>query len=182
MAKTILICNQKGGVGKSTLADILLWAFEKDNVPVTFYDLDKQGGVIHEEHVDPNAEVVVVDTPGALQKDLVKWIQNADLVIVPTKTTMMDMNPLLYMIDVVRSAPCPVIYVEAMFNRFTAAAQFDEWLSQETNGAKILKIPQSELVVQAAMHGKSVIDYAPKSSVAQSASEFVKYVRSVLNV
>ena len=183
MTKNVLICNQKGGVGKSTLADLLMWSFEKDNIPASFYDLDGQGGVIHKPYEDPNAEVAVIDTPGALQKDLRTWIQNADVIIIPTKATMMDMNPLLRMIDLVSAASCPVVYVEAMWNRFTAAAMFDEWLSQETNGkAKILKIPQSEMFVQAAAVGKSVIDYAPRSSAAQAASEFVQEIRSIIQI
>ena len=183
MTKNILICNQKGGVGKSTLADLLMWSFEKDGIPASFYDLDGQGGVIHQPIEVDNAAVAVIDTPGALQKDLGTWIQNADVIIIPTKAKILDMNPLLRMIDLVSSAPCPVVYVEAMWNRFTAASMFDEWLTQETGGkAKILKIPQSELVVQAAAVGKSVIDYAPRSSAAEAASEFVHYIRSIIQI
>ena len=133
MTKNILICNQKGGVGKSTLADLLMWSFEKDGIPASFYDLDGQGGVIHQPIEVDNAAVAVIDTPGALQKDLGTWIQNADVIIIPTK-------------------------------------------------AKILKIPQSELVVQAAAVGKSVIDYAPRSSAAEAASEFVHYIRSIIQI
>lgn len=183
MAKNILICNQKGGVGKSTLADLLMWSFEKDGIPTSFYDLDGQGGVIHKPIEVDNARVAVIDTPGALQKDLGTWIQNADVVIVPTKATMMDINPLIRMIEPVSTATCPVVYVEAMWNRFTAAAMFEEWFSQETGDkSKILRIPQSELVVQAAAVGKSVIDYAPRSPAAEAASEFVKYIRSLIQI
>ena len=70
-----------------------------------------------------------------------------------------------------------------MWNRFTAAASFDEWLSTETNGkSAILRIPQSEMIVQASAMGMSVIDYAPKSSVAESANAFVKYVRNAIQI
>ena len=183
MTKNILICNKKGGVGKSTLADLLLWSFEKDGIPASFYDLDGQGGVIHKPIEVDNAAVAVVDTPGALQKELGSWINSADLIIIPTKATMLDMTPLLRMIDMVKNAACPVIYVEMMWNRFTAAASFDEWLSTETNGkSALLRIPQSEMIVQASAMGMSVIDYAPKSSVAEAAKEFVQHVRSVIQV
>ena len=42
--KTILVCNQKGGVGKSLCADELAFSFERTGTPVSFYDLDAQGG------------------------------------------------------------------------------------------------------------------------------------------
>ena len=130
-----------------------------------------------------NAAIAVVDTPGALQEELGSWIKSADLIIIPTKTTMLDMTPLLRMIDLVKNAKCPVIYVEMMWNRFTATASFDGWLSTETNGkSAILRIPQSEMIVQASAMGMSVIDYAPKSSVAEAAKEFVQYVRGVIQV
>ena len=86
MTKNILICNQRGGVDKSTPADMPLWSFGKDGIPASFYNLEN------------------------------------------------------------------------------------------------LKIPQSELVVQVTTVGKSVIDYVPKSSTAEAASEFVQYIRSIIQI
>ena len=38
--KNILVCNQKGGVGKSLIADELAFSFERSGIPVSFFDLD----------------------------------------------------------------------------------------------------------------------------------------------
>ena len=181
--KNILIVNQKGGSGKSTLADLLMWEFEREGIPASFYDLDGQGGVIHDTYEDPKAKVAVIDTPGALVEDVKAWIKEADLIIVPTKTTMLDLKPLQRMMDIVNSVECPKIYVETMWNRFTTANGFDEWLRDETEGkAQIYRIPQSEQIAQATAMGKSVIEYAPKSSAAKAAKEFVAGVRKTIKV
>ena len=181
--KNILIVNQKGGVGKSTLADLLIWEFEKAEIPCSFYDLDGQGGVVHETFENPKAKVAVIDTPGALQKDMRAWIKEADLIIVPTKATMMDVRPLQRMMELVKDAKCPVLFVEMMWNRFTTAASFEEWLRSETKGKyHILRIPQSEQFAQAAAVGCSVIDYAPRSSAAEAASAFVSYIRKTIKL
>ena len=179
--KNILIVNQKGGVGKSTLADLIMFEYEKAGIPAAFYDLDGQGGVIHETVEDPDAEVAVIDTPGALQEQMGDWIRAADLIIIPTRTTMMDMQPLVRMMEMVQDAPCPVIYVEMAWNRYTTARQFEEWLQEATRG-KILRIPQSEKIAQAASAGQSVIDYAPRSAAAQAAREFVENVREMIGI
>ena len=62
--KTILVCNQKGGVGKSLVADEIAFSFERSGIPVSFYDLDAQGGTLHRTQEADGAEVAVVDTPG----------------------------------------------------------------------------------------------------------------------
>ena len=68
--KTILVCNQKGGVGKSLVADEIAFSFERSGIPVSFYDLDAQGGTLHRTQEADGAQVAVVDTPGALQEGL----------------------------------------------------------------------------------------------------------------
>ena len=57
--KTILVCNQKGGVGKSLVADEIAFSFERSGIPVSFYDLDAQGGTLHRTHEADGAQVAV---------------------------------------------------------------------------------------------------------------------------
>ena len=73
--KTILVCNQKGGVGKSLVADEIAFSFERSGIPVSFYDLNTQGGTLHKTHEADGAQVAVVDTPGALQEALADWLK-----------------------------------------------------------------------------------------------------------
>ena len=54
---TILICNQKGGVGKTLIADELAFAFERDNIPYSFFDLDNQASTMHKTIDNPDAKV-----------------------------------------------------------------------------------------------------------------------------
>ena len=55
--KTILVCNQKGGVGKSLVADEIAFSFERSGIPVSFYDLDAQGGTLHRTQEADGADV-----------------------------------------------------------------------------------------------------------------------------
>ena len=98
--KTILICNQKGGVGKTLIADELAFALERDSIPYSFYDLDNQGSAIHKTVNNPEAVVQIVDTPGALQEKLLEWVGEADFIIVPTMMSNRDSAPLERMISI----------------------------------------------------------------------------------
>lgn len=51
---TILFLNQKGGVGKTTLADELAFALERRGSTVAFVSTDPQGGSVHEVCDDPD--------------------------------------------------------------------------------------------------------------------------------
>ena len=102
--RKILVCNQKGGVGKSLIADELVFSFERSGIPVAFLDLDGQGGTIHKTDRNEDAEVAVVDTPGALQPQLKAWLFDADLIIIPTRTTSRDIEPLCRMKEAVEAA------------------------------------------------------------------------------
>ena len=101
--KTILVCNSKGGVGKSMIADELAFSFERTGTPMSFYDLDSQGGTIHKTNEAPDAQVAVVDTPGALQSQLTEYMKAADVIVIPTRTTSRDIEPLQRMQAAVRA-------------------------------------------------------------------------------
>lgn len=126
--KTILVCNQKGGVGKSLVADEIAFSFERSGIPVSFYDLDTQGGTLHKTHEEDGAQVAVVDTPAALQEGLADWLKEADVVVIPTRTTSRDIEPLMRMRKAVfKNGHAKIVYVMNGWNRFKASHDFMEW-------------------------------------------------------
>ena len=180
--KTILVCNQKGGVGKSFLADELAFSFERSQVPVSFFDLDAQGGTIHHTHESEGAEVSIVDTPGALQEKLADWIEAADVIVIPTRASSRDIPPLRTMRDaVIRHSrkDAKIIYIFNGYNgRYRASQDFDEFFHiLAGDDATVCRIPQSEQVVQAGALSKSVVEYAPRANIAIAVKEAVNQIR-----
>ena len=179
--KTILIVNQKGGVGKTMLADEIAFYYDRRGIDCSFYDLDGQGGAIHETS-NITANIGVVDTPGALQADMNKWIDTADVIIVPTRATTRDIPPLQTMLDMIEQAgkQKKTIIVINCFNHYTAAADFREWVKGEYPDYKVFTVVQSELFVQAAAYGKSVVDYKGNSTAADNIKTLTKAINKMI--
>src|SRR5918999_1092363 len=113
---TIAMVNQKGGSGKSTLAECLAVAAYLDDKGVAILDMDPQGSaykwarrreapdpvvisVTPANHADEwqrlkdaEADLVIFDTPARLSDHTSGPVELADLVIIPTKTTMKDLE------------------------------------------------------------------------------------------
>lgn len=179
----VLVCNQKGGVGKSLVADELAFSFERSGYGVNFYDLDAQGGTLHKSHESEQATISVIDTPGALQSQLIDWLQAADIIVIPTRTTSRDIEPLLRMQQAVEQAgkSDKVLYVLNGWNRWRASSDFKVWFKEHVK-APVVTLPQSEQFVQAGAAGLSVVEYAPKSSAAKAAIELCNTVRGLLGL
>ena len=179
--KKVLVCNQKGGTGKSFISDEIAFSLERTGVPIAFIDLDVQGGVIHQTSLRDDAVVTVIDTPGALQKDLGDWMEESDLIIIPTRTTSRDIAPLLRMIEIVkaRAKLKPILVVLNGWNRWRAASDFRDWLEEQgqTDDFTVMTLVQSEVVVQSSAAGQSVVTYAPKSQAAADIEAITEYVR-----
>lgn len=180
----ILLCNQKGGVGKSLIADELAFSFERSKIPVSFIDMDAQGGTIHKTSNDKGAEITIIDTPGALQPQLKDWISEADIIIIPTKTTSRDIEPLRRMQRAVQTSMKSgtlVLYVLNGWNRWRASSDFLEWFEQVMGDTIIYKLPQSEKFVQASASGQSIVEYAgsKNSPAAKATLELCNKVRDL---
>lgn len=113
---TIAMVNQKGGSGKSTLAECLAVAAYLDDKAVAILDMDPQGSAYKwaRRREDPNpvvesvtpanyadqwqrlkdagADLVIFDTPARLSDHTSGPIELADLVIIPSKATMKDLE------------------------------------------------------------------------------------------
>ncbi len=112
--RRILVRNQKGGSGKSLVTDEVAFFFERTHTPLVFVELDSQGGTIHKTNFNKDAHVVIVDTPGALQAQLRDRLAEADVVVILTKTTSRDIEPLQKMqraVSVSVRPKTPVLYV-----------------------------------------------------------------------
>lgn len=166
--KTILIANQKGGCGKTLVVDELAFSFDRTDVKYSLYDLDGQGGIIHEPKVIDDADYAIVDTPGYISDNLGELIQGADLIIIPTRTTYKDIPTLQTMLELIEQngKSSDTMFIFNAWNRFNAAAAFEDWFKTVRDGRHVSIIPQSEEFAKAGMYGKSVVEYSPRSKAA----------------
>lgn len=180
---SVLVCNQKGGPGKSLVADEVTFAMERCGDPVSFCDLDEQGGTIHETCKVEGAVAEIIDTPGALQRDIKGWMEDADIIVIPFRPTSRDIPPLLRMMEIaeVNAKGKPVLYVMNAWNRYKVSKQFEDWLREQTADMKdfhMIVVPQSEQFVQASALGISVVEHAPRSSAAAAIKQVTNWIRS----
>lgn len=183
--QNILVMSQKGGCGKSTIADELAFALERRDVPFAFYETDEQGDSLHETQEPDDARVAVIDTPGSLSDDTPDMIKAADIIVVPTRASGRDMTALNRTRELITTtAPyTPVFIVINGWNRWTNASNFREGLEDDLREMEtILTLSQSDNIPKAEAVGESVVKYAPKSKSAVEVEELAKEIFSRVGV
>lgn len=168
--KYILIINQKGGVGKTTIYNELAYSFERSGIPISTYDLDGQGGGTHETSKNPDAEYTLIDTPGHMKDGVQELIAQADLIIIPTIASAVNIKPFLRTYDAVMAYKKETTQVICLINqttRYTSTKDFRTWLGKKQLKAVTMNIPQSEYFRQAESSMDSVINIAPKSAAVR---------------
>ena len=122
--KTIVFVSEKGGVGKTRLADELYYFYQRTGVPVSLYSFDGQYKNRTSDKKSDNPAVAVVDTPGRLMDDkTVQTLQGADLAVVPTRPTAGNIEAFTRTVALVKSnVSCPIFLVVNGGNRFSAHA------------------------------------------------------------
>lgn len=118
--KIILITHQKGGVGKSTLVANLALNLAK-NAVVAIVDLDHQGSLISlqgqfeniqiypattmiSDLKDINANFLLLDSPPYLLENTVELAKISDVIIVPTKASLLDIIAISRTLDILISS------------------------------------------------------------------------------
>ena len=182
--KTVLICNQKGGVGKTLIADELAFALERDAIPYSFFDLDDQGSAIHKTSENPEAVVQILDTAGALHSKLTKWIEAADFIIVPTMMSNRDAAPLERMIQILEpfKESKPTLYVFNRWNRFNITKDFINWFNRKYPDLKTAVLSDTTAFNQAGACGVSINEFQASNIGCKQMDYIYSSVKYELNL
>lgn len=178
--KSILFANQKGGVGKTLLADETAWFFEEFK-KVSFTDLDQQGSAVHETKIVEDCDIEIIDTPGALQEEMQQWIEAADVVVIPTNCNRHDMIPLERMMAIAsKYDKSKFIIVFNRWNRFTGTAEFINWFNVSYPGYQTFLLQASVALTDAAARSESITKYKPKHKAALAINEFMSLLEKTI--
>lgn len=167
--KTILVCNQKGGVGKTLIADELSFAFESDEISCQFIDLDTQGGTLHTSHKVEDAAVCVVDTPGALSDHMREWMDAADYIVIPTRMSVREMEPLERTLEIASEFKDSkrVLVVFNCWKKTNNVRAFMDWFEAKYPELDTVVLPEATAFNDASANGKSIQEYKPNSAAAK---------------
>lgn len=182
--KTVLICNQKGGVGKTLIADHLAFSLERDKIPFNFYDLDGQGSSIHPTSENPDAVVSVVDTAGALSNKLVEWVKDSDFIIVPTMMSNSDAAPLERMIQILEpfSKEKAILFVFNGWDRFNVTKDFINWFNAKYPELKTACINNTTAFKGAGACAMSIQEFQPNNPACKQMDYIYSTVKYELNL
>lgn len=166
---TVLLLNQKGGVGKTTIADELAFALERRGQSVAFVSTDPQGGSVHEVCTDPDyaetCDFQIVDTAGALKDGMADWCRAADMVLIPMLPSTRDMEPTMRTLDIAGASGTHAD-ISLVVNNYYAFGKLDRELVEFLEQSEIpvlVKIPRAAALSQAASCGKSLAEYEPRN-------------------
>lgn len=183
----VLVVNRKGGVGKTTIADELLFSLERSGIRAAYIDLDDQQSSIHVDSTDSSdqAEVVVVDTPGAFNPAVADWMRSSDIIIIPSNPSGRDIPMLMNTLDTAREVnpEAKVIIAVNRFNKFKASTEFLDAVRQiKEDGEEVVTLPQSETFQKAYLNKRSVLEEAPKNAAALRTLQAVNAIRAAMQL
>jgi chromosome partitioning protein len=197
--KVITIAHQKGGVGKSTLAINLAYAFA-ENVRVALVDTDMQGSItdlseflsgidiVTMEQLTTGQlldyDLVIVDTPPYLSNRLSELFSLSDYVLVPTKAVIMDTMAIRATIALLRQSmeAKPTLKAGIVLNMVLARTSLNDEVKEILSG---YGIPiHSAMITQRVSYTRSPVtkgvfgsdDERAKEEVLSLASEILDQV------
>ena len=184
--KKILFINEKGGVGKTTLVDEMCFEAELRGIPYSLHNLDPQGSLLHEPKITEGAWLDFIDTPGRLQDKVKDFMNEADVIVIPTDMTQNCMSSLTMMIGMARVPQAEGKKVLVVLNRWDggiACEEFQDWFNRITHAdgdptkyIPGIQISRSVNFANARMYGQSVYQYRKSCKSAKEIEELFNYI------
>ena len=130
-----------------------------------------RGGAVHQPSMaDGTEDYAVIDTPGSLNKDLSKWAKAADVILMPTHCSNLDLIPLLRCWDIVRDSGTKA-KVAIIVNKYDERRRADQDFMKFLKNAEMpiwATLPQATAFVQANAYAQSVYDLDENSKATKS--------------
>lgn len=90
-------------------------------------------------------------------------------IVIPVRPTPNDIEPFTRTVSIVsKNTKAPVVIVVNGWNRFRMCTSFMEWLGKKPWAKNVVKVPQSEAIVQAQGVRKSVVDVDRHGAAAEA--------------
>lgn len=205
--KTLALIAQKGGTGKTTLALSLAVAAVRDGLNVAVIDLDPQTSAanwgdrrvntapavvcapvgrlvqILDTARDNGADLAIIDTPGKSEQSSLAAARAADLVLIPTRPQIHDLETLPATKQIVElSGSTPAI---AILNAVSPYGRRHEEARAaiEQMGIDVcpMMVMQRAAFGDAPSSGQSVSEYEPGGKAALEIEQVYKFIRHLLN-
>lgn len=165
----ITVANQKGGVGKTTIADALADALERSGHSVAFISIDPQSGARHrDKEMAGDEEFLITDTRGSTDDRNRGSMSLSSLIVIPMEPGELAMNASEVTYKMAREvAPkAPIILVINKCTKYKATKRcIQEVRKSALAGADaILLVPQRAAFVNASYAGRSIFDEDRKAA------------------
>ena len=206
--QTIALIAQKGGTGKTTLALSLAVAAEKHGVSTLIVDLDPQASacrwgdrrtaetpaIIDAQPArlqqallkaeQAGFKLAIVDTPARIEQAAAEAARSADLVILPTKPSIYDLETLQASLELVngRSMRPPVVVVNASPPHGGRYDQAVEAIKKMGLAVCPASLGYRVAFEYAAQLGQSAAEYEPGGKAAEEIEAVYKCIRRLVDM